>query len=277
MKLKYLLFNYILIGLFCACTLTACGSDDPAPAPTPPEKPEQPEPEEPEYEGILTNKLIDAYYMGVGITGTAEYYIVFSNVETDDTYMPKEKGITVILDMFSTPSADAINPILPTGTYNYNENKDINTFNPQNSYILIKGDEGDAQMGVISNGTVTVAYESGIYTITADLEIMGQTTVSCRYQGAIQFIEGASNSFDRITKDLNLTFEKAEGRYFANQAYHHSDDFSLYLTTGDIDSSGEGTDGYFLLFQGYTFKIDPSSSINILDGTYIAYPYVSSV
>lgn len=272
MKNLYKFFKSLCVVLIAALTFTACDKEENGNTTvTPPV-----EPPVDNYEGIKANILVDATYYSGSIAGNGEYYIVFSDVENDADYNPTSTGLTVFLDLYNTAAPDPVNAVLPAGKYVVGEDKSDGTWNPQYTYIKLMGDDGQVVPALLTAGEVNVEYEEGIYTITLDATVMGAEEISCRYKGPIMFIEGKGSGFERFTEDINVTFETGSGRYYANQAYHHADDFSLYLRTGNLDESGAGTDGYYMLFQGFGMKIAPEDPVAVLAGTYNSYPYQGS-
>lgn len=228
---------------------------------------------QPDY--IEADHLVYALYtIQLSNPNRATYRVDFANAPAAQNGLPASKGDMVVSMEFTAPiSADSNNAILPAGNYSAGNNTADFTFNCAGSDVAIRVDDGDAQDAisyeVIIGGYVDVNFVDGEYDIRAELTTISGLSLNVSFCGPIRFINNPANS-DTFTDDINVTFENAQGRFYANWYYPFSDDMMFQLYTGTIENDKQ-TEGYWLQLETNLPKAsDPTAvtSPRMADGVY---------
>lgn len=222
-------------------------------------------------EKVELTKFVKAtyeYFDGYGI-----YTLTVSN-ETFPAGKPSAEGEQSLnLGFCAVASDDPLNAVLPDGIYKKGDVPTTGSWLPKNSSISIymRDNAQDIKVLPLTDGTITVSHEGNNYTIVMDIT-SGDTELSYRYTGPIPFTSVEENPGEWFSKPLNLTFEKADLRYYANWYYPHTDDTMLELYAGDatINSNNDYqlNSGYGLYLPTNIFKISADDEISLPEGEY---------
>uniref|UniRef100_UPI0040566DA4 hypothetical protein n=1 Tax=Alistipes sp. TaxID=1872444 RepID=UPI0040566DA4 len=223
--------------------------------------------EEP-FDGYELNTLVAAFYTTANVAAAGNYEITFGNAEQ----LEWEGDINVTLSLFNLPDEDSLNATVPSGLYTPNSDYSAFSYSPSLSYVDIVA-EGPEVVTSPLFGTVTVEREGPTYTITVEgtLMLLNDMEFKARYVGPIQFVESGSAAYTRFNTDQNVTFTKAEGRYWGNWYRPHADDLYVDFFDGEFNEDGKLVKGYQLSLKNiYMTKYADYNAdfIPIAEGTY---------
>lgn len=230
---------------------------------------------QPDY--IEADHLVYALYTkDISSSERATYRLDFANAPADQNGNPISKGDLVIsLELTAPQSADMYNAVLPAGNYAVGNGSQNFTFNGLRSDVAIRIADGDSEDAisyeVISGGYVDVGIVDGEYDIRAELVTLSGVEIKASFIGPVHFTSNPANS-DTFTDDVNVNFEGAQGRYYANWYYHFADDMMFQLYTGTFQDNQQ-VEGYWLNIELNLPKAsDPRPSAHpepgIADGVY---------
>lgn len=257
------------IAAFCAAValisgLNSCSDDNDSTEPDP----FNPLPSE----KVELTELVEATYEeseGYGI-----YTLTVSNGAYPAGKSAAQAQHSVTLGFRSKASDDPLNAVLPEGIYQKGTDLTPGSWLPDKSSISIymPGDTQGLTTLQPTAGIITVSYKGNDYTLVMDLRA-GEKDFSYRYTGPIPFMSTGNENQDKEFEDpQNLTFEKADLRYYANWWYPHTDDTTLELYAGDVtidsDNNYRLNSGYGLYLPVNIVKIPAGNAITLPDGVY---------
>ena len=118
------------------------------------------------FEGYELNKLVSAVYRNDNSALAGNYEFMFGNT----TELGWDGDIQVFIDFYNVEDSDPLNPVLPNGVYEPNNDFSAFSYDPTNSYVDIVA-VGEVITSPIL-GTVTVERTGPTYTITVEGELM---------------------------------------------------------------------------------------------------------
>lgn len=205
----------------------------------------------------------------------AAYNMSFGNCEADASGEPADvMGLHATLTLWGPHSEDALNPIVPSGFYRANIDGSLWSFDLQKSAIYIRVQEGDGGVtsGFCIDGTVDVERTGENYDIRCELVLIDGSNIDLHYVGPMMLTPGSSTAGDFKEDQLDITFEGAQGRFWANWFYPFADDGSVQLYNGTFDENGSQVEGYWLNLDLYMPKdpahLAPNWKPVIPDGVY---------
>lgn len=220
------------------------------------------------FDGYEFNTLVEAFYNTANVAAAGNYEIKFGNTEQ----LAWEGDINVTLDLFNLPDEDSINAVVPSGSYTPNNDYSAFSYSLSSTYVDIVA-QGQELITSPLFGTVLVEREGPTYTITVEgtLMLLDDMEFKARYIGPIQFVESGSAAYTRFDTDQEVTFTKAEGRYWGNWYRPHADDLYIDFFDGEFDQEGKLVKGYQLTIKNiYMTKYADYNAafIPIAEGTY---------
>ncbi|MCM1224151.1 MAG: hypothetical protein NC548_57835, partial [Lachnospiraceae bacterium] len=230
---------------------------------------------EPAYN--VADNLVGAEYSS-DANGLGQYYICFGTGNSDNDGNPIEVGgMQVAMELTAPKSEDYINAVLPNGYYTRGTGTQINTFNVQKTGIWVRLSEGEDGVTVspLVDGSVNVDFDGDIYDLKCEFTLLSGEFVALEYLGEIEFQPGVSET-EYFTGDVDVTFEGAQGRYWANWFYPFADDAALEFYTGEFNEDGAQTKGYWFYTGINMPKLPMDQAANpsqyIADGVYTVDP-----
>lgn len=178
-----------------------------------------------------TIKLKNAYYLGD--TEEAGNWLLKFATEPD--------GVGHYADVYigiwtSEIPEDLNNPVLPTGTYTASSDQTAGTYDTDASFQRMQPDQ------TIYNyvgGQVEITKEGSNYTIQGDLLDDKGFTRLYRYTGPVVGEDMSPHHLPRITENVNVTFERAEGTFFGDYYKNGTSLIDIGFTTGQTTISAE--------------------------------------
>lgn len=223
--------------------------------------------EQPVYTDIQT--VVGAEYRTYN--GMGCYGITLSNGTPDMTGAIIDIGDYQISFELNGPVPEEYDEILiPTGYYQAGNGSKEYTWDITKSGFRIRlaeGDEGIAT-NAVTGGTVDVRRNGLNYDIRAEVNLISGENINIRYQGEIDFSFSETESLP-IDYDMDINFEGAQGRFYANWSFPFADDITFQMYTGDFDRD-EQLNGYWLNLSLYMPKVENPMLPNqrLQDGVY---------
>ena len=199
--------------------------------------------EEPEeFDGVELNKMVSAVYRNDNSALAGNYEFTFGNT----TQLGWDGDIQVFIDFYNVEDSDPLNPVLPNGVYEPNNDYSPFTYDPTSSYVDIVVD-GELVTSPIL-GTVTVERTGATYTITVEGELMllDNLAFSARYTGSIQFVQGGTSAYEFFDKDVTIDMDEAQMRYWGSWFFPFCDDVGIEMFDGTFNEHGTLQTGYYL-------------------------------
>ena len=199
---------------------------------------EEPKP----FEGYELNKLVSAVYRNDNSALAGNYEFTFGNT----TELGWDGDIQVFIDFYNVEDEDPLNPVLPNGLYEPNNDFSAFSYDPTSSYVDIVAD-GEVITSPIL-GTVTVERTGPTYTITVEGELMllDNLTFSARYVGSIQFVQGGTSAYEFFEEDVTIDMDEAQMRYWGSWFFPFCDEVGVEMFDGTFDENGTLQKGYYL-------------------------------
>ncbi len=194
---------------------------------------------------IALNSVACAYYLGdVWDTGVADYYVVLTNdtlgVKADGFEVPMHQGGWLLyLDLWSDMSANALNAVLPEGTYTFGSGRDKGCF--YNEFSLATNNKEQVYVDgqwkykiedvLFSGGSVTVTHIAKGYRIEAEVVTIANEQLSFVYEGAIAFENQSDDEEWRpsIDKDIEMLPACGSIRFYSSYAEANCDNYIISL------------------------------------------------
>ncbi len=213
------------------------------------------------------------YAMYSTSTDKATYRIDIATAPTDQNGLPSNNGDRLFTLAFTAPLSNGATAMIPVGNYGIGNGKDLFTWDVNKSSMIERtapGNEG-LNMSILAGGFIDVDYQDGEYDIRAELVTLGGEKVDISFEGPINFRIDPTN-YETFKEDVNVNFEGAQGRYYANWNYHFADDVTMQLYTGTFED-GKQTEGYWMNLDLYIPKVanptpEAYPSPKIADGVY---------
>ena len=198
------------------------------------------EPEE--FDGVELNKLVSAVYRNDNSALAGNYEFTFGNT----TELGWDGDIQIFIDFYNVEDSDPLNPVLPNGVYEPNNDFSPYTYDPTSSFVDIVID-GELITSPIL-GTVTVERTGATYTVTVEGELMllDNLTFSARYTGSIQFVQGGTSAYEFFDEDITIDMDEAQMRYWGSWFFPFCDDLGIEMFDGTFDENGTLQKGYYL-------------------------------
>lgn len=230
-----------------------------------------------EFEGVEF-MLLDAIYSDANAAGAGKYSVAFGNAMPDQNGDPVNVGdMLLVMELYNAASDEPMNAVLPDGEYNPASDMSAFTWDVSSSYLSLRTEEGEegVQYLLMTSGIVEVARNGNFYTVNIDVTLLSGDNLLAKYEGPIQFIQGATSS-DRFSEPQNVTFTEAQGRYYGNWFNPFCDDMNLEFFAGEFDANNTLTSGYYLFIPCYMNKLVDTSvdPVPIENGVYsLSYGY----
>ena len=194
------------------------------------------------FEGYELNKLVSAVYRNDNSALAGNYEFTFGNT----TELGWDGDIQVFIDFYNAEDSDPLNPILPNGVYEPNNDYSAFSYDPTSSYVDIVAD-GEVITSPIL-GTVTVERTGPTYTITVDgtLMLLDDMAFSARYVGSIQFVQGGTSAYEFFEEDITIDMDEAQMRYWGSWFFPFCDEVGVEMFDGTFDENGTLQKGYYL-------------------------------
>ena len=194
------------------------------------------------FEGYELNKLVSAVYRNDNSALAGNYEFTFGNT----TELGWDGDIQVFIDFYNVEDEDPLNPVLPNGLYEPNNDFSAFSYDPTSSYVDIVAD-GEVITSPIL-GTVTVERTGPTYTITVEGELMllDNLTFSARYVGSIQFVQGGTSAYEFFEEDVTIDMDEAQMRYWGSWFFPFCDEVGVEMFDGTFDENGTLQKGYYL-------------------------------
>ena len=199
------------------------------------------EPEKP-FEGYELNKMVSAVYRNDNSALAGNYEFTFGNT----TELGWDGDIQVFIDFYNVEDEDPLNPVLPNGVYEPNNDFSAFTYDPTSSYVEIVADGEIITSPIL--GTVTVERSGPTYTITVEGELMllDNLAFSARYTGSIQFVQGGTSAYEFFEEDVTIDMDEAQMRYWGSWFFPFCDEVGVEMFDGTFDNNGTLQKGYYL-------------------------------
>lgn len=213
---------------------------------------------------------LSGVYEIVGEQG--RYTVEVATCDAAPGEMPHEIGDVIAQITFNAPlSEDRYNAVLPAGYYSAGGTQ-LGYFDVERTTLWVRsaeGDEGVSARFVVSGSADVRVNEDGTYDLRLEFNDMTGEAINLRYEGDIEF-SLHSNSADGFDKDLTVDFDAGQVRCYANWFYPMTDDMTMQFYTGEFDSYGSQTKGYWVNLPIYTPKLNDFKAefTNIPDGVY---------
>ena len=194
------------------------------------------------FEGYELNKMVSAVYRNDNAALAGNYEFTFGNT----TELGWDGDIQVFIDFYNVEDSDPLNPVLPNGVYEPNNDFSAFTYDPTSSYVDIVAD-GEVVTSPIL-GTVTVERTAATYTITVEGELMllDNMAFSARYTGSIQFVQGGTSAYEFFEEDITIDMDEAQMRYWGSWFFPFCDEVGVEMFDGTFDNNGTLQKGYYL-------------------------------
>ena len=194
------------------------------------------------FEGYELNKLVSAVYRNDNSALAGNYEFMFGNT----TELGWDGDIQVFIDFYNVEDSDPLNPVLPNGVYEPNNDFSAFSYDPTSSYVDIVAD-GEVITSPIL-GTVTVERTGPTYTVTVEGELMllDNLAFSARYTGSIQFVQGGTSAYEFFDEDITINMDEAQMRYWGSWFYPFCDEVGVEMFDGTFDENGTLQKGYYL-------------------------------
>ena len=198
-------------------------------------------PEKP-FEGYELNKMVSAVYRNDNSALAGNYEFMFGNT----TELGWDGDIQVFIDFYNVEDSDPLNPVLPNGVYEPNNDFSAFSYDPTSSYVDIVAD-GEVITSPIL-GTVTVERTGPTYTVTVEGELMllDNLAFSARYTGSIQFVQGGTSAYEFFDEDITIDMDEAQMRYWGSWFFPFCDEVGVEMFDGTFDENGTLQKGYYL-------------------------------
>lgn len=202
---------------------------------------ENPEPEKP-FEGYELNKMVSAVYRNDNSALAGNYEFTFGNT----TELGWDGDIQVFIDFYNVEDSDPLNPVLPNGVYEPNNDFSAFSYDPTSSYVDIVADGEIVTSPIL--GTVKVERTGATYTITVEGELMllDNLAFSARYTGTIQFVQGGTSAYEFFEEDITIDMDEAQMRYWGSWFFPFCDEVGVEMFDGTFDENGTLQKGYYL-------------------------------
>ena len=202
---------------------------------------ENPEPEKP-FEGYELNKMVSAVYRNDNSALAGNYEFTFGNT----TELGWDGDIQVFIDFYNVEDSDPLNPVLPNGVYEPNNDFSAFSYDPTSSYVDIVADGEIVTSPIL--GTVKVERTGATYTITVEGELMllDNLAFSARYTGTIQFVQGGTSAYEFFEEDITIDMDEAQMRYWGSWFFLFCDEVGVEMFDGTFDENGTLQKGYYL-------------------------------
>ena len=194
------------------------------------------------FEGYELNKLVSAVYRNDNSALAGNYEFMFGNT----TELGWDGDIQVFIDFYNVEDSDPLNPVLPNGVYEPNNDFSAFSYDPTSSYVDIVAD-GEVITSPIL-GIVTVERTGPTYTITVEGELMllDNLAFSARYTGSIQFVQGGTSAYEFFDEDITIDMDEAQMRYWGSWFFPFCDEVGVEMFDGTFDANGTLQKGYYL-------------------------------
>ena len=199
------------------------------------------EPEKP-FEGYELNKLVSAVYRNDNSALAGNYEFTFGNT----TELGWDGDIQVFIDFYNVEDEDPLNPVLPNGVYEPNNDFSAFSYDPTSSYVEIVADGEIITSPIL--GSVKVERTGPTYTITVEGELMllDNLAFSARYTGTIQFVQGGTSAYEFFDEDITIDMDEAQMRYWGSWFFPFCDEVGVEMFDGTFNENGTLQKGYYL-------------------------------
>ena len=130
---------------------------------------------EPDYETWVqaTSSMGQYYTVAWAAEPTGNYLVQFSDIEFDEYGEAQSAGYKIVLDLYGPLTDDVMNPIVPQGTYRFDEEDNYTHFTFQKSYSLISQTDEQGypiEYGLsVTGGSLTVEPHDDGYSVVGYL------------------------------------------------------------------------------------------------------------
>lgn len=220
---------------------------------------------------IEADRSVEANYIpDQGTDGSANYYIILSNVTTaandKGQFEPSQPGSIVCFDLYGAASKDAQNAELPVGTYTFGSNKETGIANSDNTWMKYCEADMEIKYRDYTGGSVTVTREGENYNIDATFTTTDNQLLHIVYTGTLDFINRGETSIKTVIENpVNTEFKMADIIFQYSSATN--DRYSINLYDGTFNG-GYLTDGYAMHIDLATECISTKEDIKVKPGIY---------
>lgn len=228
--------NKILALLLAATTLFACNNDNPT------TDPEEPEEEKLVLEDgtIVLNRCAGGIYFGdFWDEGIGDYYFLLTN---DEKIGQTEAGFDVpmtpgrwllMIDVWGALSEDHTNPIVPEGTYHWNEERGENVLTAGYTLATENVEQVGEQFRIVdhyfSDGTVTVEHTTKGYKVAATFTTTEGKEMKFIFEGEMTLEDKSDDEEYNPELDGDVTVNPVIGRTYLYESLENCDRHVLML------------------------------------------------
>lgn len=212
----------------------------------------------------FTASQANCWFYGEQSTGTDLFLLQISDVECDDYYLrPQGAGNLLRLYLVTEPVADDQTPALVPGTYVCAEPGE---YTPGTFFVTADGSGYPSQFGIgtsadlddwglalLCDGTVTVEYNDGVYSISAVVTVDNEegSSVVAGYEGAI-LTEDLSEGVRHFYKDVTGIGFYSFGATVFDSSSEGADSWTATAINCPVDGEGYVSGaGYVMNFSLY--------------------------
>lgn len=225
--------------------------------------------EAPQY--ITANEYLGGRYEP--LSGSARYTLTVATALPDAGGDPAAIGdMQLTVALVGALSDEAHKAILPDGVYEPSATIQPGVWDLSRSGMWVRIADGadGVENDFFVSGTADVRHtDGGKYDVRIQGTTLSGLQVAVRYEGTMTFTpgSGAAGDFDA---DQNITFDGAQGRYWANWYIPFADDMAAQLYTGTFDENNKQVEGYWLNIDMYLPKHENPEQWNVRldDGVY---------
>lgn len=190
-----------------------------------------------------------ANYLGKNADDLGQFKLRFFSFTHDGSAHP---GAELTLDLYSTIVNDELIPA--AGKYTIATQPAAGTMAPgvvdvdkllnlgtNCVFTSVIGDDYDVTYGMINAGSVDIAVNQGVFTVTADLITDNGKTIKGQYVGEIKVVDRSYYSTLKGDKEVILGDMPCEVEYYGQSLKNNGidgDNWMIYITSGETGSDG---------------------------------------
>lgn len=199
----------------------------------------------------FTSAYTDIWWYGPYSEGVDQFFVQLSSVEVEPLYARPQGGGQIVRFYVFAPATTADDMRLAPGTYTLGgDTNEEGTFWRDGSVYAIGSTADDWMQVGFKSGKLTVEYNDGVYTMSADLVLNDgyDTPVKATYQGEAR-IEDLSAGFRQVYDDLEHQQMTGAGGYVSKSSVTDLDCYMVTLWNTPIDEDG------FVIGAGYVAQL----------------------
>lgn len=229
---------------------------------------------EPDYETWVqaTSSMGQYYTVAWAAEPTGNYLVQFSDIEFDEYGEAQSAGYKIVLDLYGPLTDDVMNPIVPQGTYRFDEEDNYTHFTFQKSYSLISQTDEQGypiEYGLsVTGGSLTVEPHDDGYSVVGYLTDEEGHTYKVSYEGPMVIANktGGTGSNQTIENPSLLL-----ARYYGDLDHANTGNYYLSIGTVTVDPDDPFTttsSGWQVILDFWDRKSDDDDNAVLPEGTY---------